>query len=128
MNKKDFDSLTVKDTYSLLMFALYTLKNDPKYSTLSELSYILDRENFLKMLEYYGGLTIKIPTVDELHVLLNALALYNYVDIQKKADFTKGIKLFEKEELDKDEIVAAYTHLQKVLSKYEFGGMKDDEQ
>lgn len=70
------EELDKKDIYSLILFILYRLREIPEYSTLSELVYILDNENFIKLINYYGGKTIRIPKVDELSTILNALLVY----------------------------------------------------
>ena len=73
-NTKDsLKQLNSSDTYSLILFCLYKIKNNEKYSTLSELAYVLDKDNLLKLCEYFGGLTIKIPTIDEIESLVQAL-------------------------------------------------------
>lgn len=74
--KVELDTLRDKDIYSLVMFALFKLRDIPEYSSLSELAYVLDRENMLKLCEYFGGLTIRIPTIDELESILYSLVLY----------------------------------------------------
>lgn len=73
---KALEELDKKDIYSLILFILYRLKEIPEYSTLSELVYILDNENFIKLINYYGGKTIRIPKIDELSTILNALLVY----------------------------------------------------
>lgn len=82
--KAELDKLQKQDIYSLMLFALYKASNSEKYSTLSELAYILDKDSLLKLCEFYGGLTIKIPTIKELQVLLEALILYQEVNIENK--------------------------------------------
>ena len=73
---KALEELDKRDIYSLILFILYRLKEIPEYSTLSELVYILDNENFIKLINYYGGKTIRIPKVDELSTILDALLVY----------------------------------------------------
>ena len=73
---KALEELDKKDIYSLILFILYRLKEIPEYSTLSELVYILDNENFIRLSNYYVGKTIRIPKVDELSTILNALLVY----------------------------------------------------
>ena len=73
---KALEELDKKDIYSLILFILYRLKEIPEYSTLSELVYILDNENFIRLINYSGGKTIRIPKVDELSTILNALLVY----------------------------------------------------
>ena len=70
---KALEELDKKDIYSLILFCLYKLKNNPNYSTLSELIYVLDNENFIKFINYYGGQTITIPTITDLNNILTSL-------------------------------------------------------
>lgn len=79
--KQELDKLKMNDTYSLLLFILYRIRGLKEYSTLSELVYVLDRDNLLNLCEYFGGLTIKIPTIDELDSIVDSLLLYQYVNI-----------------------------------------------
>lgn len=90
----DLDSLKVNDIYSLILFALYKYKNIPQYSTLSELVYILDKDSLLKLCEYFGGMTIKIPTIEDIEILIYALLVYQKVDIQGE-DFSVVLKELE---------------------------------
>lgn len=116
---KELDKLTNSDIYSLMLFALYKANEIPEYSSLSQLSYILDKNNLLKLCEFYGGTTIYIPTIYELETLLNALLLYQKVDIEHRE---------LEEELDKmrasigttTEIRKFYLLLKDVLNKYSF--------
>lgn len=119
MNKKDFEQLKEKDIYSLLLFALYKLKEIPEYSTISELSYILDKDNLLTLLTYYGGMTIRIPTLREFKLVLNALLLYEYVHLEG-IDFEKALVKLRKEDWQLKEIRKIYGPLCEILDKYEF--------
>ncbi len=79
--KKELDNLKMSDTFSLILFALYKIRDINEYSTISELAYILDKDSLLNLCEYFGGLTIKIPTIDELESIVNSLLIYQYVNI-----------------------------------------------
>lgn len=80
--KNELNNLKLNDTYSLLLFVLYRLSSVQEYSGISELAYVLDEQNFLNLCEYFGGLTIKIPTIQELKDMTDALMLYQFVDIE----------------------------------------------
>ena len=67
---EDFEKLKKIDTYSLILFALYKLKDIPEYRPLSELCYLLSKNDFLKLCQFYGGTTLKIPTVNELKLIV----------------------------------------------------------
>lgn len=112
---------TLKDTdiWSLVLFALYKIRSVPEYSSLSELVYILDKSSVLKLCEYYGGMTIRIPTVEELEYLVYVLVLYQYVNIEKMSyeDAVKQIG-FKSSELRR--VKADYNKICEVLSNYEF--------
>lgn len=117
--KQNLDTLKTTDVYSLLMFVLYKLMDIPEYSSLSELVYILDRKNLLKLCEYFGGTTIKIPTIEELQQLTYALLLYQYVDIDRM-DYEKAIVLIGHESKDLRQVKISYNKLKQVLQNYQF--------
>ena len=75
--------ITTNDLYTLSLFILWKLQDIPEYSTVSEMMYILDKESVLKLVEYYGGQTIQIPTQDELRVVMYTLLMYQYINIDK---------------------------------------------
>lgn len=83
----DISNLKDEDTYSLILSLLYSLKDCKKsnYSTISELSFILDKDNFLKFIQYYGGQTITIPTIDDIQRVMRTLLLYQYYKIDNKS-------------------------------------------
>ena len=79
--RKDLDNLKMTDTFSLILFVLYKLRDVKEYSAISELAYILDKDSLLSLCEYFGGVTIKIPTVDELESIVNSLLMYQYINL-----------------------------------------------
>lgn len=113
------NSLNKTDIYSLMLFTLYKMNDDPKYSTLSELCYILDGDNLSKLLSYYGGMTIKIPTLREMRLLLQALLLFQYVNLEK-GTFEEGLKAVTEDEFEPEEIKSTYKLLLEVVDNYEF--------
>ena len=117
MIKEEIKTLRDVDIYSLSMFALYKLINVPEYCTISELPYILDKENTLRFCQYFGGRTIKVPTLEELHSIMNILLLYEYVNIEGKS-YDEAIKLigFESRELRK--VKSIYSKLCNILNDY----------
>lgn len=117
--KEELNQLKETDVYSMLLFVLYQMKNLPEYSVLSELAYILDKQNLLNLCEYFGGLTIEIPTIDELESLLNSLLMYQYIDIEglsyNDAVNKIGFNSFDLRKIKKD-----YSRLSKILENYSF--------
>ena len=119
MAKKDILKLKEVDTWSLVLFTLFKMRDVPEFSALSELVYILPKDSLLSLCKYYGGSQIKIPTIEELEDLVYALLLYEYVDIEKMP-YDDAIKLigFKSSELRK--VRANYLKICEVLDKYEF--------
>lgn len=111
--KKELDNLSTADIYSLMLFVLYKSTEIPEYSSLSQLAYILDKDSLLKLCEFYGGLTIKIPTVQELDSLLQGLLLFQLVDIEKE-NLEDISSKFDKETL------TTYQHIKEILKNYSF--------
>ena len=121
--KEELEKLKSVDIYSLIMFALFKLRDIPEYSTLSELVYLIDRESLLKLCEYFGGMTISIPTIDELESLVYSLLLFQYVDIDKM-EYDDAIKLIGYKSSDLRKVKADYVKLKELLSKYDFNRNK----
>ena len=117
--KKELDKLKTVDVYSLLLFVLFKLRDIPEYSTLSELSYILDREGLLNMCEYFGGQTIAIPTVAELEGIVHALLLYQYVQLDGMS-YTAAIKKLGLESYKLRQVKKDYRRICEILENYEF--------
>jgi hypothetical protein len=113
--------LTFKDVdiWSLVLFTLYKIKDLPEYSSISELAYILDKDNMLKLCEYFGGLTIKIPTIDELEEIVYALVLYQYVNIDGM-EYDEAVKLLGEKSSNLRNIKSGYLKVCDVLNNYEF--------
>lgn len=116
--KKELDTLSTEDIYSLMLFVLYKSTEIPQYSALSQLAYILDKDSLLKLCEFYGGLTIKIPTISQLQNLLEGLLMYQLVDLEQR-DFEEVSQQFEKGVSD------SYIHIKQVLKDYQFNSKRD---
>lgn len=118
--KEELATLKNQDTYSLMLFVLFKLRDIPEYSTLSELIYVLQKEDFLKLCEYFGGLTIKIPTIEELESITHSLILYMYVNIEKM-DMDEALKLIGCKGKEQAKIKADYKGIVEILNRYTIG-------
>lgn len=111
--KNELDKLSTEDIYSLMLFVLYKSTEIPQYASLSQLAYVLDKESLLKLCEFYGGLTIKIPTISQLQNLLEGMLMFQLVDIEGqkfeevKTQFEKGV-------------TESYIHIKNILKDYKF--------
>lgn len=117
--KEELNQLKETDVYSMLLFILYKMKNIEEYSTLSELAYVLDKTNLLNLCEYFGGLTIKIPTIEELESLLNSLLLYQYVELDG-IPYDDAIKKIGFQSYDLRKVKKDYLKIMKILEDYSF--------
>ena len=111
--------LTKPDIYSLMLFVLFKLKDTNEYSSLSQLSYILDKDSLLKLCEYFGGLTIKIPTIEELESIIYSLVLYQYVNIDGM-DYDDAIKVIGHKSSQLRQVKSDYVKICSILDKYDF--------
>ncbi len=115
--RKELDNLKMTDTFSLILFVLYKIRDVEEYSTISELAYILDKDALLDLCEYFGGMSIKIPSIDELESIINSLLLYQYINIDgysyDEAINKIGFDSFQLRQIKKD-----YNKICSILSEY----------
>ena len=119
MTKDEIKSLKTADIESLILFALYKMRDIPEYSTLCELAYTLDRKSFFKFLDYFGGMTLKVPASDEFLTVVNALLLYCYIELED-IEYSKALKMLNKSEQELRDISNTYIKLCDILDKYDF--------
>jgi len=116
---KSLEELDKKDIYSLILFVLYKLKDNPEYSTLSELIYILDNDSFIRFLNYFGGQTIAVPTVSDMKEVLSAICYYERkinTDLTDKEIFDY-LNIPEKQQ---PEVLRISKLIVDILDKYDF--------
>lgn len=80
----DLDNLRKEDLLSVASALLYSLKDSPRYSTISELFYLLDYQSFMNLIKYFGGKTIRVPTSSEISECLKLLLLYQYYIVEER--------------------------------------------
>lgn len=95
------DHLNKQDIFAMATATLYLLKDTPKYTNTSELFYILDQENFLRLINYFGGREIRIPTKEEISDMLKLLLFYQYRYLEGMSNKQAYIKAgYENEPLE----------------------------
>lgn len=117
--REELTKLKDVDVYSLILFVLFKARNVPELASLSELAYVLDKDNLLKLCEYFGGQTITIPTITELEELIYSLVLYQYVDIDGMP-YEEAIKIIGHKRVELRTVKSNYTKLKQVLDTYRF--------
>lgn len=118
--QESLQTLNKTDVYSLLLFTLYKMHDIDEYSSLSELCYVLDNDNLIKLLSFYGGMTIRIPTLKEMRLMTQALLLFQYVNLEK-GDFSEALETVCDNEFTETEMLDAYKKISDVVANYEFG-------
>lgn len=117
--KTELENLNNSDIYSLMLFALYKANELPEYSALSQLAYILDKDNLLSLCEVFGGLTIRIPTIEELETLVYALLVFQQVDIERKP-LAELRQLLTLKGLNMKDVEDSYRLIKDLLKNYNF--------
>lgn len=116
---KTLEELDEKDVYSLLLFILYKMKDDKRFSTLSELVYILDKNSLFNLLSVFGGLTITIPQTRDLKLVVAGLLIYQLVNLDGR-DLVSSIKEVNTGEYTEAELKDTYLKICDVVKDYEF--------
>lgn len=126
--KKELDNLQLSDVYALMLFVLYKVQEIPEYETLSELCYLLDSRSLTRMLTFFAGKTITIPTEQEFKILSNALLLYNKINLEGKSYVKAMSELKDLSEEEKAEVTNLYAQIVPIMSKYSVSkrGMTDE--
>ena len=117
--KSEIEKLKDQDIWSIMLFVFYKVREVPEYSALSELAYILDKKNMLKLCEYFGGCTITIPKIEELESMIYGLLLYQYTDVEHIL-FEDAVDLISKNNVDISAVKTSYHKIKSVLENYDF--------
>ena len=117
----NLNRLNKEDALSISSSLLYSLKGYPQYSVVSELSYLLDYDSFIKMITYYGGMTIRIPSAKEVNDMLKVLLLYQYYEVENYS-WDKSLRKIEASPEESSSYKNKLIQLKKVLKDQEVGG------
>ena len=116
--RQNLNNLHLSDIYSLMLFVLYKLQDVPDFAVLSELCYLLDGANLTRLLTYFAGKTLKIPTQEEFANLSNALLLYEYVNLDGCSLMEAQSKLTGVTAKQKEVIMDLYLKIIPVMKQY----------
>ena len=117
--KEALNRLNKTDVYSMLLFIIYKMRELPEYSTLSELIYVMDKDNLVKFVSFFGGTTIKVPTLDELRLVTKAMLLYQYVNLDN-GDLQEDLEVICDKDYKKEDLLEVYMNIVSIASNYEF--------
>jgi hypothetical protein len=116
--KKNLESLHLSDIYSLILFILYKVQEIPEYAVTSELCYLLDGANMTRLLTYFEGRTITIPTKEEFATVTNALLMYQYINIDGESLTAAQNKLKDLTAKQKEEVIELYLKIIPIMRQY----------
>ena len=121
----NLESLKKEDLFAVATALLYTLKDSPKYSTMSELFYILDYENFIRLIKYFGGKEIRVPSSEEIGDMMKTLLLYQYREVE---GYSWEEALIKSEVPESESKSARYkvNELSRIIKSQEIGGRRYD--
>lgn len=80
--------ITEELDFHYLLTLMPPLHSLPEYSWLPELFSIIGYESLVKLCQYAGGETIKIPTLEQLVTSIEALQIFYDVYIKKSKSFS----------------------------------------
>jgi len=109
--------LKEEDLYNLILYSIFKIREDPEYSVISELIYILGKDGLLNLCSSLGGCTIKIPTILELKVFTNALLIY-YYSITENKSFNESFKKLEIDPNLRKDIIEVYKKVVDIANGY----------
>ena len=96
---------TDEGIYTVALGLLYVLKDEEPYRNVSRLAFTLDRKAFDNLIDTMGGMTITIPTREEVNSMLKALIYYQIRYVENKsfqeACRISGASLFEAQRVKK---------------------------
>ena len=109
----DLKALNEEDFINEILYLIYKLNGDSKYSTISELIYVLGKDNLFKLCSVFGGCEIKVPTLLELKLFIGAIYVY-FVIHNDGGSFEKAFKDLNLDTSMKKVIYNIYSELENV--------------
>jgi hypothetical protein len=116
--KTNLNNLHLSDIYSLMLFVMYKLQDIPDYAALSELCYLLDGANLTRLLTYFSGKTLQVPTQEEFSNMSKALLLYQYINIDGDSLVDAQKKLENTTPKQRDQITELYVKILPIVRQY----------
>ena len=113
----NLSKLTENDILNIILYGIYRLTQDPRYSTLGELIYTLDKDNLYKLCSEFGGTVIKIPTLEELRNATKAFLIYQ--EVHEGKSFTKVCEELEVVPSERKDVLELFGILSEILEGYE---------
>jgi len=79
----------------------------------------MDDKTLIRFLQYFGGMTIKVPTLDEFEEMIRALTLYNKVQLEHE-DFEDTVYHMGMGTQMKNHVLDLYKNLCNIMGDFNF--------
>lgn len=109
-----------QDIYAVLCGYLFEFRELPEYSTLCELAYLADIESFVKLIKYFEGQTIRVPTREEFQSAIRTLLLLQYYEVEKRP-WKESLKLAGFQSSEGRAAQNRLNKLKETITKYNYG-------
>ena len=101
-----------------MLFIMYKVQDIPEYAVVSELCYLLDGSNLTRLMTYFAGKTITIPTEEEFAIVTSALLMYQYINIDGESYANAQAKLNDLTAKQKDKASELYLKILPIMRQY----------
>ena len=105
--------LNEEDILNEILYLIYKFNDEPKYSTISELIYVLGKDSLYRLCSVLGGCDIKVPTLLELKLFSGALYVYSEMK-NKGVDFDDAFKQLDLDNSLRKAILAICAEIEKI--------------
>lgn len=100
-------NLNEEDFINEILYLIYKFNDNPKYSGISELIYVLGKDDLLKLCSVFGGCDLRIPTLLELKLFIGGFYVY-YAMHTTNCDFESAFKELNLDNSLKKQIYSVY--------------------
>ena len=114
--KEDISKLRDEDFINKILYLIYKVSDDPRYSTVSELVYILGKDQLYRLCSVLGGCTIKIPTLKELKIFTGALYIY-YTIHTTDTKFEVALERLNLDQASRKQLFSIYKEVESILDE-----------
>lgn len=77
-----------EDVNALALMVLSVLRDTPEFGTTAHLAYTLSRKDFNRIIDMFGGQTIRIPTREDVNKALSSIIYYHSKYIRGRSDYS----------------------------------------
>jgi len=114
--KDNLSALREEDLLNTVLYLIYRVSCDPKYSTISELIYILGKDQLYRLCSVLGGCEVKIPTLNELKIFTGAVYIYYSIN-ENNLSFEEALNNLNLSQADRKHLFEVYKDIEELLNE-----------